>query len=713
MTSPSLVPVASMAPRFSSLRRFAFGLALSAACVGSAVAQCQWIPGLGFDLTGSSTASSSVSAMVVLANGDLIAGGAFDRIGGVPVSNIARWNGSAWSALGSGIDGPVGSLALEANGHVIAAGTFTTAGGVPANNIARWDGATWTSLGAGVGGSYGATAATVLTNGNLLAVSVANPNNIQLWNGASWSVIGAPSANESAYCAAALPNGDAVIGGTFWNFNGIAASSIIRWSSATSSWLPMGNIHVFFTPSVYSVAVLPGGTIVAGGNNLLGGTMAAWNGVSWSTMACPIVPSTNQVLPNGHLLATGSTFAYYPTMIEWDGTGWATLASLPLQNEIFCAAKLPNGNYIAGGVFTSIGGAAANGIARNACPIVGAASATNYGSSCGIGVATLYEHFTTGTAFDLSQSTLRLDFNGYAYQVSHAPGTPTIISTIAPALPLTDDSLSNAISLPFTIPYPGGSTNQILVGSNGFVYLQPGSDASAFYGNVAGLLSGTPRWAPMWGDQDPGPTGGGSVHVDVDLSNQEVRVTWLNVQEYGAPGNPSTIQLVAAANGDVEYRYLQCAASVSVLAGWSPGAGAVDPLTVDLSAAGPFVCAPDSLPMQHAAAARPVTGTTISLDTTLVPANSLLGATILGTTQFNPGIDLGSLGMPGCYAYASLDVFATAIPSVPSFSYALSIPNNLALVGVRVYTQGLALAVGFNAFGFLTTNGVDLLLGDM
>lgn len=41
----------------------------------------------------------------------LIAGGSFDQTGGQPAANIARWNGSAWSALpGGGPDGTVFSL---------------------------------------------------------------------------------------------------------------------------------------------------------------------------------------------------------------------------------------------------------------------------------------------------------------------------------------------------------------------------------------------------------------------------------------------------------------------------------------------------------------------------------------------------------------------------------------------------------------------------
>jgi hypothetical protein len=55
---------------------------------------------------------------------DLIAGGQFATAGGAPASNIARWDGSGWSALGAGTDGQVLALASQ-GGQLIAGGTFT------------------------------------------------------------------------------------------------------------------------------------------------------------------------------------------------------------------------------------------------------------------------------------------------------------------------------------------------------------------------------------------------------------------------------------------------------------------------------------------------------------------------------------------------------------------------------------------------------------
>jgi len=72
---------------------------------------------------------TTVHALTTLPNGDLIAAGDFTTAGGVPANNIARWNGSAWSRLGTGIDSFVYALATLPNGDLIAGGSFSTAGG--------------------------------------------------------------------------------------------------------------------------------------------------------------------------------------------------------------------------------------------------------------------------------------------------------------------------------------------------------------------------------------------------------------------------------------------------------------------------------------------------------------------------------------------------------------------------------------------------------
>jgi hypothetical protein len=62
-------------------------------------------------------------ALAVLPSGDLIAGGYFTTAGGVSANRIARWNGTSWSALGTGMNSWRSyALAVLPNGDLIAGG---------------------------------------------------------------------------------------------------------------------------------------------------------------------------------------------------------------------------------------------------------------------------------------------------------------------------------------------------------------------------------------------------------------------------------------------------------------------------------------------------------------------------------------------------------------------------------------------------------------
>ena len=79
-----------------------------------------------------------VVAFAVLPNGDLVAGGWLMNAGAVTANRIARWNGSAWATLGSGMNSIVHALAMLPSGELVAGGEFNLAGGVPSGYWARW-----------------------------------------------------------------------------------------------------------------------------------------------------------------------------------------------------------------------------------------------------------------------------------------------------------------------------------------------------------------------------------------------------------------------------------------------------------------------------------------------------------------------------------------------------------------------------------------------
>ena len=89
----------------------------------------------------------------------LFVGGQFTMAAGVPASRIAKWGRDSvasdpyWSTLGDGTDLPVYSLIAFDNGSssdLYAGGVFAEAGGIAASRMAKWDGSAWSALGDGV-----------------------------------------------------------------------------------------------------------------------------------------------------------------------------------------------------------------------------------------------------------------------------------------------------------------------------------------------------------------------------------------------------------------------------------------------------------------------------------------------------------------------------------------------------------------------------------
>ena len=121
-----------------------------------------------------SAAPGAVNALAVAGNGDVYAGGDFTTAGGVTANRVAKWDGTAWSALGAGAanglnGGYIYALAVAGNGDVYVGGGFTQAGGVAADNVAKWNGTTWSPLGAGTGAFGVVFVLTVAGNGHVYA----------------------------------------------------------------------------------------------------------------------------------------------------------------------------------------------------------------------------------------------------------------------------------------------------------------------------------------------------------------------------------------------------------------------------------------------------------------------------------------------------------------------------------------------------------------
>lgn len=289
-----------------------------------------WHP-LGSGLRGTNASFSSGTAVNAIAvDGPIVyAGGIFTNAGGVAAANIARWNGSAWSALGAGVPGSVSAIAVR-GGDVFVGGTFTmnTADGL-AFNIARWDGVNWWSLPGAFAGTINnffvnaiaIQGNNVIVGGSFFAANF-NPGssstNIALHDGTQWLPLG--NGVNSNVNAIAILGGQVYAAGRFSSASGVAASRIARWDGA--SWFPVGaGILGSGNFSVSDLAVI-GTHLHASGNftNAGGVTVnrvARWDGSQWSALGTGLTRVSGNVTINK--LGTRANDLFAGGSIEYAG----------------------------------------------------------------------------------------------------------------------------------------------------------------------------------------------------------------------------------------------------------------------------------------------------------------------------------------------------------------------------------------------------------
>ena len=234
-----------------------------------------------------------VRAILVHPDGSVYVGGAFTLAGGVGSTGyFAKWNGSVWSALGSGLGlggNTVLALAVGPDGAVYLAGSFTDAGGVlNADYLAKWNGTSYSALGSGINSTVWAVAVgldgSVYIGGDFTNLTDANGDYISKWNGSAWVSLGS-GMNGRVNAIAIGPDGSVYAGGAFTLAGGVANTAYIaKWNGAI--WLPLGSGA---NGEVFTLAFGPDGNLYAGGaftsigGRTIGG-IAKWNGSVWSTV---------------------------------------------------------------------------------------------------------------------------------------------------------------------------------------------------------------------------------------------------------------------------------------------------------------------------------------------------------------------------------------------------------------------------------------------
>ncbi|HEU4418946.1 MAG TPA: hypothetical protein VFT55_08405 [Planctomycetota bacterium] len=348
-------------------------------------------------------------------------------------------------------------------------------------------------------------------------------------------------------------------------------------------------------------------------------------------------------------------------------------------------------------------------------PVAGYATNTSIGAGCISSFTSFRELFPTAAAFDLANTAITMTNTGTGYVVT--PGGAYLpVGSIQPTptvLGLGDDT---AVTQAFTTGSFPGAAGGLTVCSNGFVSLAPGN-GTTYVPDVPTLLNDPQTSFRCWHDFNP--TIAGSGQVKWEESAAVTVVTWDGVWDYSGTSvaDASNLQFQFYSNGSVVIAWGTVStigiSGTGFLVGHSPGGPSADPGNTDLSALTAIVLGPtDVLPLGLSATSRPVTGTNWDLTVNNIPATQLIGVDIFGTSD--PGVpDLFFIGMPGCGLRASLDVLNAYVGAGPH-SYSLAIPGNPSLVGVHLYTTAASFQIPpVNAFGAITSNGIDGLIGSL
>jgi hypothetical protein len=349
---------------FKLLLRFTASIATAA----GALAQClQW----GTEFTPNNGMNDAIVCAQVFDSGngpEIYVGGDFTMAGSIAATHIARWNGTSWSDVGGGtatMNGP-GVLTMtvfdDGTGPALyAGGYFTQIGGIQAARVAKWNGSTWSALGSGIGSGNDYVAALAVfddgsgsklyAGGGFNIAGSVHANNIAVWNGSYWQPLGnglLSFDNNIAGVSSLLPYKTAtesvlVAGGHFTQAGTTQVHHIASWNGVNWSDLG-GGVHSFLNASVDALASLQGThELYAGGFFDNAGAVnardiAKWDGTSWSPVGTQGITGYQNIVYALTFYDDGSRPALYVggviTMVDalpvthlarWDGTAWSSV----------------------------------------------------------------------------------------------------------------------------------------------------------------------------------------------------------------------------------------------------------------------------------------------------------------------------------------------------------------------------------------------------
>jgi hypothetical protein len=318
----------------------------------------------------------AVGGSSLIPNG-LYAGGLSTEAGSAIINGVGRWDGTNWNAVSGGVSGvPSGSgsrvYALAADStNLYAAGFFANAGGAAASCVARWDGTNWYPLGSGLDSTANAIAAGdadyIWVGGFFTNAGGIYSRGLATWFAGGWHNLGNVEGTNAIVYALAYDGGTKIyVGGQFYSAGGVTATNIAYFDQTDSSWHPLG-------PGLPSGRVdslaCSNGVVYAGGTFTNAGSLAVqrvakWDGANWSALGSGItgngaaavygiVISGTNVYVTGNFTNAGGLIA--SNVARWNGANWSALGSGLDPTHLGSAIAAAGNDIYVGGSFSSAG----------------------------------------------------------------------------------------------------------------------------------------------------------------------------------------------------------------------------------------------------------------------------------------------------------------------------------------------------------------------
>ncbi len=330
---------------------------------------------------------------------------------GTGTANIARWDGSAWQAVGGGLVGQYSNAIKAYNGELIAAGYFDSAGGAADSaKLARWDGTQWLGMDAQSTSFLnsmwdldvwddGTTGEQLYIAGNYVSLNgQIGLDHIAKWDGTTYTPVGGTIGGAVPLIVLDLHvssvSGDEMLyaGGRFLNIGGNSALNVAAWDGKVWNDLDGGLTRTSGFTQVLNMTTWDDGSgpalYVGGRFNIAGGVavstnIAKWDGSSWSSMGSGFDADVQEIAVyddgTGEALYAMGNFNMVGTrpvsrIAKWNGTDWEAVGD-GTNNTIFGAFVHDYGEgeaLIMGGSFTSADGLSSSKVAAlvgaPACP---------------------------------------------------------------------------------------------------------------------------------------------------------------------------------------------------------------------------------------------------------------------------------------------------------------------------------------------------------